>query len=91
MSFLPLAGSMRTEENRHMHPYAIDLMVDERRQELHRLAGLDAAARQLSVPGWRRRAGRSLAALAVAVGVPPAHRPATRGRIDAALCLEPPC
>jgi hypothetical protein len=79
---------MRTEENRHMHPYAIDVMVEERRRELHRLARQDTAARQLAVPGWRRRAGRSLAALAVAVGVPAAHRPATRGRIDAALCLE---
>ena len=74
-----------------MHPYVIDHMVEERRHELHRLAGLDSVARELSVPRWRRRTGRGLAALAVAVGVPAAHRPATRGRIDAALCLDPPC
>ena len=30
MSFLPLAGSLRAEENCHMHPYAIDRMVEER-------------------------------------------------------------
>ena len=74
-----------------MHPYAIDQMVEERRQELHRLARLDAGARRLSVGAWRRRVGRALAALAVAVGVPEPHRLATRRRVDAALDLNPNC
>lgn len=86
MTFLTLAVSVRAEENGHMHPYVIDKMVEERRQELHRLSRLDTGR-----PGrWRTKAGRGLAALAVAVGVPAPQRPATRGLIDAALCLDPP-
>ena len=74
-----------------MNLYSIDEMVQERVQELHRLSRLDAGARESTVPAWRRRVGRGLAALAVAVGVPPRQRPASRGRINAALCLDPPC
>ena len=73
-----------------MNLYSIDEMVQERVEELHRLSRLDAGARQSAVPAWRRRMGRSLAALAVAVGVPARQRPVTRSRIDAALCFDCP-
>jgi hypothetical protein len=73
-----------------MNLYSIDGMVQERIEELHRLSRLDAGARRSAVPGWRRRVGRRLAGLAVAVGVPPSQRPASRARINAALCLDPP-
>jgi hypothetical protein len=87
MSFLPLAAGGGTAEDGRMHPYAIDRMVEERRQELHRLSRLD-----IRRPGlWRRRAARALAGLAVAVAVPAHQRPASRGRLDAALGFEPPC
>jgi hypothetical protein len=74
-----------------MHPYAVDRMVEERRQELHRLSRLDADARGLGLPGWRRRVARALAGLAVAAAVPAPQRHATRRRLDAALGFEPPC
>ena len=73
-----------------MNLYSIDEMVQERVEELHRLSRLDAGARQSTVPAWRRRVSRRLAALAVAVGVPARERPVTRGRIDAALCFDCP-
>ena len=47
MSFLTLADFARPEENGHMHPYVIDRMVEERRQELHRLSRLDPTRRLL--------------------------------------------
>jgi hypothetical protein len=73
-----------------MNLYSIEEMVQERTEELHRLSRLDAGARQSTVSAWRRRVGRSLAVLAVAVGVPARQRPVTRGRIDAALCFDCP-
>ncbi len=84
MSFLPLAGGGRTTEDGLMHPYAIDRMVEERRQELHRLSRLDPRR-----PGvWRRRAARALAGLAVAVAVPGPQREATRCHLETALGLD---
>ena len=74
-----------------MHLYAVEQMVQERREELHRLSHADQAARREAVPGWRRRAGRALASLAVAVAVPRSHRASTRSRVGAALTLEPCC
>lgn len=87
MSFLPLAESVWTEKNCHMHPYAIDRMVEERRQELFRLSRLDHAR-----PGrWRAGAGRALLGLAVTLGVPRPERPTTRDRLVGALGFERPC
>jgi hypothetical protein len=87
MSFLTLAGSSRPEENGHMHPYVIDRMVEERRQELHRLSRLDHAR-----PGaWRTSASRALVVVAVKVGVPAPQRTTTRDRVVAALGFDQPC
>jgi hypothetical protein len=70
-----------------MHPYVIDRMVDERRQELHRLSRLDHAR-----PGaWRTSASRALVAVAVRVGVPQPQRTTTRDRVVAALGVETRC
>ena len=70
-----------------MHPYVIDRMVEERRQELHRLSGLDHAR-----PGaWRASASRALVAVAVRLGVPAPQRTATRDQVVAALGVDPPC
>jgi hypothetical protein len=91
MSFLPLVSDRRPDDHGPMHPYAIDHMVQERIQELHRLARLDAGTRHLTLPPWRRRVGRRLAALGVAVGVPAVHRPTALGRIDAALSCDSAC
>ena len=55
-----------------MHPYVIDQMVEERRQELHRLSRLDRARPR----AWRMSASRALVALAVHLGGPPPERPA---------------
>jgi hypothetical protein len=70
-----------------MHPYVIDRMVEERRQELHRLSRLDHAA-----PGaWRTSASRALVAVAVRLGVPAPQRTTTRDRVVAALGNEARC
>lgn len=70
-----------------MHPYVIDRMVEERRQELHRLSRLDAGR-----PGrWRANASRALVAVAVHLGVPRPQRTTTRDRVAAALGLQPRC
>lgn len=70
-----------------MHPYVIDRMVEERRQELHRLSRMDRAG-----PGaWRTSASRALLALAVHLGVPRPQRTTTRDRVGAALGFDPPC
>jgi hypothetical protein len=70
-----------------MHPYVIDRMVEERRQELHRLSRLDHAG-----PGaWRASASRALVAVAVRLGVPASQRPTARDRVVAALGFDPPC
>jgi hypothetical protein len=75
------------EENRHMHPYAIDRMVEERRQELYRLSRLDHGRPRR----WRTGASRALVSLAVALGVPRPQRPTTRDRIVDALGFERSC
>lgn len=71
-----------------MHPYAIDRMVDERRQELYRLSRLDSAR-----PGtWRTTAGRALVAMAVHLGVPRGQRRTARDRAVAVLGFDcSPC
>jgi hypothetical protein len=70
-----------------MHPYVIDRMVEERRQELHRLSRLDPGP-----PGrWRANASRALVAAAVHLGVPRPQRTTTRDRVVAALGFEPRC
>ena len=87
MAFLPLAGCVRAEENCHMHPYAIDRIVEERRQELYRLSRLDSAR-----PGtWRTTAGRALVAMAVRLGVPQGQRTTARDRAVAVLGFDSPC
>ena len=70
-----------------MHPYVIDRMVEERRQELHRLSRLDRAR----PGGWRTNASRALVALAVHLGVPRQQRTATRDRVATALGFDSPC
>ena len=72
-----------------MHPYAIDEMVEERRAELQRQRHADRGGVVTGIPGWRRRAGRALASLAVAVAVPRSDRENTRGRVGAALSIDP--
>ena len=71
MSFLPLAAARSQEEYGAMHPYAVEEMVEERRAELQRQRHADEGGFRDGIPGWRRRAGRALASLAVAVPVPP--------------------
>ena len=72
-----------------MHPYAVEEMVQERLQELHRLSRAERASAG-DIAGWRRRAGRALASLAVAVAVPRSDRATTRSRVGAALTVCPP-
>jgi hypothetical protein len=70
-----------------MHPYVIDRMVEERRQELHRLSRLDHPR-----PGaWRSTASKALVAVAVHLGVPRPERTTTRERVVAALGFEQSC
>ena len=78
-----------------MHPYLVEQMVQERRQELLRLSEADRrvrAARQVRTPlrTWRRGAGRALVGLAVAVGVPRARRANARRQVASVLGLERP-
>lgn len=87
MAFLTLADFKRAEENSHMHPYVIDRMVEERRQELHRLSRLDPARPR----AWRASASRALVVVAVHLGVPRPQRTSTRDRVVAALAHEAPC
>ncbi len=72
-----------------MHPYAVEEMVQERLEEMHRLSHTDQAGRPEALPGWRRRAGGALASLAVAVAVPRSDRETTRSRVGAALTIDP--
>jgi hypothetical protein len=70
-----------------MHPYAIDQMVQERRQELLRLRGTDrgVGSPREERPPARRRA---LVAVAVAVGAPWSRRRAARRVVTAPLGVE---
>lgn len=70
-----------------MHPYVIDQMVEERRQELHRLSWADHGRPS----AWRTNASRALVAVAVRLGVPRPQRTTTRDRVVAALGLEQTC
>jgi hypothetical protein len=70
-----------------MHPYVIDRMVEERRQELYRQSRLD----RHRPSRWRTQLSRRLVALAVLLGVPRPDRTTARRRLDAALGLESPC
>jgi len=70
-----------------MHPYAIDRMVEERQQELHRLSQMDHARPRR----WRTGAGRALVAMAVRLGVPPAQRRTAHDRAVAVLGFDSPC
>ena len=72
-----------------MHPYAVEEMVQERLEELHRLSHTERAGPREDVAGWRRRAGGALASLAVALAVPRSDRATTRGRVGAALSIDP--
>lgn len=72
-----------------MHPYAVDELVQERRAELQRQRHAARGGLGDGVPGWRRRAGGALASLAVAVAVPRSDRETTRGRVGAALSVDP--
>lgn len=74
-----------------MHPYVIDEMVRLRRAELQRLAEVDRRVAQERIHPWRGAAGRALASLAVAVGVPRTQRTPVRRHVDAALRLEHLC
>lgn len=74
-----------------MHPYVIEEMVRERRNELQRLATHDRRGEEHPVRPWRGLAGRALASLAVVVGVPRVHRRPVRQHVTAALRLEHPC
>ena len=80
---------------RPVHHYAIDRMVGERQEELRRLgraeSGVRAARRGAERLRWRRRAGRALVDLAVAVSVPPARRADARRQATAVLGFDPPC
>lgn len=75
---------------RTVHPYAIDQMIQERREELARLAQV-APPTASGVHPWRRRAGRALVALAVALAVPHPKRRAARCQATTFLGLDPPC
>jgi hypothetical protein len=91
VSFLPLVSRPGYREDDAMHPYLVDELVRERWSELHRLSAAERSMASHAVPGWRRRAGRALATLAVALSVPPPRRAESRQQVGAALCLEPPC
>jgi hypothetical protein len=94
MSFLPLVGGPGEAEDGLMHPYAVDRMVQERRQEVVRLRGgprrVDAV-RPDRQRAWRRAAARALVAAAIAVGVPRSRRPAAQHLVTTAFGFEPPC
>jgi hypothetical protein len=87
MSFLPLAGRPARAQHGFMYPIE---MVEERQRELHRLRHADRRAVGDGVGRWRKGAGRALASLAVAVGVPRSERATIRCRVGAALTLVPP-
>lgn len=91
VSYLPLVCFPGVREDEVMNPYLVDELVRERWSELHRLSAAERSIASQTVPGWRRRAGRALATLAVALSVPPPHRAESRQQVGAALCLEPPC
>ena len=74
-----------------MDAYAVEEIIHERQNEVLRMRTADRHAAASVVPAWRRRAGRTLASLAVTLGVPAAHRPATRRQVGDALCFDPPC
>jgi hypothetical protein len=87
MSFLPLVGGPDRAQHWAMYPME---MVEERQQELHRLRHGARRAVGSDVGKWRKGAGRALASLAVAVGVPRSERATIRCRVGAALTLAPP-
>ena len=68
-----------------MHPYVVDRLVQERQQEVRRLRRRNGSGDD--VAAWRRRAGRALLSLTVAVGVPRARRTPVRGSASALLGL----
>jgi hypothetical protein len=77
-----------------MHPYVIEQMVEERQQELRRLAHVGAGARAVGHArheAWRRAAGRALVAVAVAVGVPRSERRAAQRQVTTTLGFESRC
>jgi hypothetical protein len=77
-----------------MHPYVIDQMMNERHQELIRLAQVEGrvrAARDARNSTWRRTVGRALVAGAVAVGVPRSDRRAAQRQVRTTLGFESPC
>lgn len=74
-----------------MHPFAIDEMIQERRQELARLARVAPPTTEYGVRPWRRRAGRALVALAAVVAVPRPSRRTARCQATTALGFDPPC
>lgn len=72
-----------------MHPYAVDRMVQERQQELHRLSRPTRVdPERHRVPAWRWRVGHALAAAAVTLCVPRARRAPARRSMAALLGLE---
>ncbi|HVF13419.1 MAG TPA: hypothetical protein VM942_02400 [Acidimicrobiales bacterium] len=77
-----------------MHPYVIDRMMEDRHQELIRMAQLESrarAARPARYSPWRRTVGRALVAGAVAAGVPRSDRRAARRQVTTTLGFESPC
>jgi hypothetical protein len=78
-----------------MHPYVIERMVEERQEELRRLAlvgaGARSARRHARDSAWRRAVGRALLNGAVAVGVPRAQRRAAQRQVTTTLGFEPRC
>jgi hypothetical protein len=77
-----------------MHPYVIERLVEERQEELRRLARVEVGARaagQARHAEWRRSVGRALVAVAVAVGVPRSERRAAHCRVTTTLGFEPHC
>ncbi len=95
MSFLPLARRVGAGDDGTVHPYVVDRLVQERREELVRLSQADRRAREMRtsrapVRSWRRRAGRAIVALGVAVAVPPAHRGNALRQAATVLGLERP-
>jgi len=77
-----------------MHPYVIDQLMEERQQELIRLAQVEGrarVARDARNSAWRRAVGRALVAGAVVVGVPRTDRRAAKRQVRTTLGFESPC
>ena len=94
MTFLPLVGPAAGEDDAGMHPYVIDRMVQERRQELARMADAARLVRAARLAGAAqahrpRSLARAVAVLAAALGrVPPPPRGERAGGAVLRPCAE---